>query len=239
MTAHEDVIKLKHFPCYWLFVRGIHWSPVNMVNCPHKSQWRGALMISMICAWINGSVNNRCAGDLRRHRAHYDVTIMRVLHVFMCTFLWVLFPLMWRMPSFHMSDNTTQNGTANMSWRTCVVVKQIQSNQPTLLIPHHFRVNKLHCVTSGHRYLRSGINDRSTIWSEYVVITESMPTYLFVLPSRRSGVIGTKIRSKWSNTSASYPWYCWVYARIVNFGIAIYTCDMIWIPSGDYRSAIW
>ena len=31
---------------------------------------------SLICAWINGWVNNRGAGDLRRHRAHYDVTVM-------------------------------------------------------------------------------------------------------------------------------------------------------------------
>ena len=29
-----------------------------------------------ICAWINGWVNNGEAGDLRRHHAHYDVTIM-------------------------------------------------------------------------------------------------------------------------------------------------------------------
>ena len=27
--------------------------------------------------WINGWVNNREAGDLRRHRAHHDVTLMR------------------------------------------------------------------------------------------------------------------------------------------------------------------
>ena len=31
---------------------------------------------SLICVWINGWVNNREAGDLRRHRAHYDVTVM-------------------------------------------------------------------------------------------------------------------------------------------------------------------
>ena len=35
-------------------------------------------MFSLICAWINGWVNNREAGDLRRHRAHYDVIVMRV-----------------------------------------------------------------------------------------------------------------------------------------------------------------
>ena len=32
--------------------------------------------VSLICAWINGWANNREAGDLRRHRAHYDVTVM-------------------------------------------------------------------------------------------------------------------------------------------------------------------
>ena len=31
---HGDVIKWKHFPCYWSSVRGIHRSPVNP---PHKS----------------------------------------------------------------------------------------------------------------------------------------------------------------------------------------------------------
>ena len=73
---HDDVINWKHFPLYWPFVRGIHWSPVNS---PHKGQWRGALMFSLICVWVNGWVNNREAGDLRRYCAHYDVTLK--LHV--------------------------------------------------------------------------------------------------------------------------------------------------------------
>ena len=33
-------------------------------------------MFSLICAWINGSANNREAGDLRRHRGHHDVNVM-------------------------------------------------------------------------------------------------------------------------------------------------------------------
>ena len=70
---HDGVIKWKHFPRYWPFVRGIHRSPVNS---PHKGQWRRALMFSLICVWINGWVNNGEAGDLRRYRAHYDVTVM-------------------------------------------------------------------------------------------------------------------------------------------------------------------
>ena len=49
------------------------------VNSPHKGQWRGELMFSLICAWTNGWVNNRAVGDLRRHHAHYDVIV--VVHV--------------------------------------------------------------------------------------------------------------------------------------------------------------
>ena len=33
LPSHDDVIKWKHFPRYWPFVRGIHRSPVNS---PHK-----------------------------------------------------------------------------------------------------------------------------------------------------------------------------------------------------------
>ena len=72
-TSHDDVIKWKHFPRYWPFVRGIHRSPVNT---PHKGRWRGVLMFSLICARMNGWVNNAEAGDLRRHRAHYGVIVM-------------------------------------------------------------------------------------------------------------------------------------------------------------------
>ena len=49
--SHDDVIEWKHFPCYWPFVWGIHKSPVNS---PHKGQWRGALMFSLI-----GGLNKR------------------------------------------------------------------------------------------------------------------------------------------------------------------------------------
>ena len=50
-------------------------SPVP-VNSPHKGQWRGALMFSLVYAWINDWVNNGEAGDLRRYPAHYDVTVI-------------------------------------------------------------------------------------------------------------------------------------------------------------------
>ena len=80
-VRHDDDIKWKHFPRYWSFKRGIHRSPVNS---PHKGQWRGALMFSLICARINVWVNSREAGDSRRHRAHYDAVIMRRSHGYEC-----------------------------------------------------------------------------------------------------------------------------------------------------------
>ena len=73
LCMHDDVIKWKHFPRNWPFVREIHRSPVNF---PYKGQWRGALMFSLIYAWINDWVNNREAGDLRRQHGHYDVIVM-------------------------------------------------------------------------------------------------------------------------------------------------------------------
>ena len=59
----------REFTGYW-------WIP------RHKVQWPGALMFSLICVWINGWVNNREAGDLRRHLAHYDVTVIMMFRTY-------------------------------------------------------------------------------------------------------------------------------------------------------------
>ena len=53
----------------------IHRSPMDS---PHKGQWRGALLLSLISAWTNGRANYQRDGDLRRHRAHYDSTVMMI-----------------------------------------------------------------------------------------------------------------------------------------------------------------
>ena len=87
LTTRDDVIKWKHFPRFWPFLRGIHRS---LVNSPHIGQWHGALMFSMICAWINDWVNNREAGDLRRHHAHYDVIVMKGNNLFFISTHWGL-----------------------------------------------------------------------------------------------------------------------------------------------------
>ena len=46
---------------------------------PHKDHWHWAKMFSKICVWTNGWANNRDAGDLRCHRTHFDVTVMKRL----------------------------------------------------------------------------------------------------------------------------------------------------------------
>ena len=85
-SMHDDVMKWRHFPRNWPFVRGIHRSPVNS---PHKGQWRGALVFSLICVWINGWVNNHEAGDLRHHRTHYVVVVMATSEVVIFLFRWI------------------------------------------------------------------------------------------------------------------------------------------------------
>ena len=56
-------------------------------NSPQKGQWRRVLMFSLICVWINGWVN-RQVGDLRRHRANYDVSVM-----WNCIMIMVMWPI--------------------------------------------------------------------------------------------------------------------------------------------------
>ena len=72
MTSSNENIKA---PRYWSFLWGIPRSPVNS---PHKGQWRVAWMSPLICVRTKVWVNNRDAGDLRRHRAHYGVIVMRL-----------------------------------------------------------------------------------------------------------------------------------------------------------------
>ena len=65
--------EMEAFPA--LLALCVGYSPVTG-EFPAKGQWSGALMFSLIPIWINGCVNNHDTGDLRRHRAHYDVTVI-------------------------------------------------------------------------------------------------------------------------------------------------------------------
>ena len=65
--------EMETFSALLVLCTGIHLSQVNSLD---EGQWTGTLMVALICAWINRWVNNREADDLRRHRAHYVVTVM-------------------------------------------------------------------------------------------------------------------------------------------------------------------
>ena len=61
---HDDVIKWKHFPRYWPFVRGIHQAPEFLYFLWSAPE----LTLS----------KNREAGDWRRHCAYYDAPVMYI-----------------------------------------------------------------------------------------------------------------------------------------------------------------
>ena len=76
---HDDVIKWNIFRVTGPLTGEHTWRrgiPRSPVESPHKCQLRIALMFSLIYASINRRANDGDAGDLRRHRAHYDATAM-------------------------------------------------------------------------------------------------------------------------------------------------------------------
>ena len=73
--SHDDVIKWKHLPRYWPFV----WEFTGPGEFPAQRPVTRSFDGFFTCAWITDWVNYREAGDLRRYRAHYDVTVMRAV----------------------------------------------------------------------------------------------------------------------------------------------------------------
>ena len=51
-------------------------SPLSPMNSLHKGHWGGVLMLSLIRTGTNGWENSSDEGDLRRNRAHYEVTVI-------------------------------------------------------------------------------------------------------------------------------------------------------------------
>ena len=132
---HDGVIKWKHFPRYWPFVRGMHWWPVDS---PHKGQWRWAWMFSLSCVRTSDWANHRNAGDLRRNRAHYDVTVI----------------INQRKTQPDMFEATTPARRQSYYWLKHLPCSQPWSRQPSTAIPgdtfNHGKVE-----TTPHSHLTS------------------------------------------------------------------------------------
>ena len=91
------------------------------VNSPHKGQWRGALIFSLICVWINGWVNNREAGDLRCYRVHYDVSVMHS-KIYSTYISYIFIPCLYNNSSYPFNNDlrwsgSMQSHTRSNSWR--------------------------------------------------------------------------------------------------------------------------
>ena len=125
LYIHDDIMKWKHFPRYWPFVRRIHRSPVNFT---HKGQLRGALMFSLICVWINSCVNNCEVGDWRRQSrslwSHCNVPGL--------TYVMITVPILWHAKSvFRLAAVHFNNWTRMLSDETrqkrIVTIEYVQS----------------------------------------------------------------------------------------------------------------
>ena len=93
--GHDDVIKWGHFPRYWAFVRWIY-----------RSQ---RAVTGSFDVFFDLRLNKRLskqsrAGDLRRHRAHYDINVMNWQT---STILYLLITATWQLVPVH---------TASVAW---------------------------------------------------------------------------------------------------------------------------
>ena len=156
---------------------------------------------SLICALINGWVNNREAGDLRRHRARYDVTVMnttrtkqrifklcwcRTVHEKSSLFQFVCFPsgFIW-IPHFYVSSRNLH----------CVMYTEIMNK----IYPHAklTKCNKMLivCMNTGVNSLRTS----DAIWRN------------------KSGSTSAQVMACCLTAPTHYLNQCWLQSRQVAF----------------------
>ena len=83
-------------------------------------QWRGALIFSLICAWMNRLVNNSEAGDLRRHRDHYDVIVLLQVFILKTLHSKAVALLQWRGVTLEWPHNG-QDSVSNHQPHDCLL----------------------------------------------------------------------------------------------------------------------
>ena len=138
-------------------MRGIHRSPVNS---SHKGQWRRTLMFSLIYVWVNGWVNNREAGDLRRHCAHYDVSVMDMnLHplwkmLISVTCVWNILPS----ATIYLSSlaGNDEIPSYSLKWKSAFPLKMHIS----IMIAYNYRTKQGHAS----RWYIMGTNRWEVVW---------------------------------------------------------------------------
>ena len=73
-----DIAKVTATKYGKICVKSTHIKPKNKTQQAWHMTWiiLGTKSFPLMYAWTNGWANNRDAGDLRRHRAHHDVTVI-------------------------------------------------------------------------------------------------------------------------------------------------------------------
>ena len=193
-------MKWKHFPRYWSFVRGIHRWPVNS---PQKGQWRGTLMFSLICTWINGWVNNGEADDLGRHRTHYDVIVM--VHNFPQQ------NIVCRMSAFMFRPQgvNTPRGTDTRNTGPCPTCHL----DTTLSICKHFRL--------GSQFMKKACNydNRSQMVSNYSLFVRDV--HWNHDAGCRIFCTNSSILSRWQTYSqTNHDWNTWCHVDVIEIDTA-------------------
>ena len=114
------------FNCIWIE----HTYDMEKPNTCHKRPVTQRYDVFFIYVWINGWVNNREAGELRRRHAHYEVTVMNQLvnselphkrsvvgnAAFSCCDHWIynVITLVWRQYHGHQNITTVGNQRFNI-----------------------------------------------------------------------------------------------------------------------------
>ena len=160
-------------------------------------------MFSLICVWITVWVNNREAGDLRRHRGHHDVIVMVWFgSVFFCLFLLCSYGLMYLCA---LSTNTPQDSftntaerwisnrnkmrqSANHGHQFCTDIhkrkKTIMSGQPSMSTALHLALAQIiHGLITTHVIIMTSLArySRSACFYDIPNVTIRTPSCLTIL----------------------------------------------------------
>ena len=114
----------------------------SLVNSPHKGQWRGALMFSLIRVWIKGWVNNREAGDLRRYRGHYDVIVTFIM-------IWGWYGCLYSIAPLSMTTQTCLNTYFVCSY--CCIITDLKTHAESITYTVRCRYNAVNFLTNDHK----------------------------------------------------------------------------------------
>ena len=108
-------------------------NPLAIGGFPPQKPVTRSLMFSLICTWTNGWVNNRNAGDLRRHRDHYNVAIMYYCKDHYPVLIWCsksgTFPLFMQNPRYFVQFNAFSH---EMTLNSCYFIFKQQTTKQHL-----------------------------------------------------------------------------------------------------------